>query len=46
MSRTSGVLAAMKAGAITLGIGTYIVYWKATDNPETPGDIAGQLEIS
>jgi hypothetical protein len=33
-------------GVITLGIGTYIVYVKISDNPETPVDIAGQLQIS
>jgi hypothetical protein len=33
-------------GVITLGIGMYIVYVKITDNPETPVDIAGQLQIS
>ena len=33
-------------GVITLGIGTYIIYLKIADNPETPVDIAGQLQIS
>jgi hypothetical protein len=33
-------------GAITLGIGTYIVYQKTTDPFETPFDIVGQLQIS
>jgi hypothetical protein len=32
-------------GAITLGIGTYIVYQKTTDNPQIPFDIVGQLQI-
>jgi len=34
------------AGTITLGIGTYIVYVKVTDNPEVPVLIGGQLSIS
>jgi len=34
------------AGAITLGIGTYVAYMKITSNPEIPVLIAGQLEIS
>lgn len=33
-------------GAITLGIGTYVVYQKTTDNPEIPFDIVGYLQIS
>ena len=33
-------------GAITLGIGTYTVYQKTTDDPEIPYDIVGQLQIS
>ena len=33
------------AGAITLGIGTYIVYIKITDNPEIPVLIGGQLQV-
>jgi hypothetical protein len=33
-------------GAITLGIGTYIVYQKTSDSPEIPYDIVGQLQIS
>ena len=33
-------------GTITLGIGTWIVYQKTTDNPEIPFDIVGQLQIS
>lgn len=33
-------------GAITLGIGTYIIWLKIFDNPEIPADIVGQLEIS
>lgn len=33
-------------GTIQLGIGTYVVYLKVTDNPEIPVLIAGQLEIS
>ena len=32
-------------GAITLGIGTYIVYQKTSDSPEIPFDIVGQLAI-
>ena len=34
------------AGTITLGIGTYIIYVKVTDNPEIPVLITGQLAIS
>ncbi len=34
------------AGTITLGIGTYIIYVKITDNPEIPVLIGGQLAIS
>ena len=34
------------AGAITLGIGTYISYVKVTDSPEIPVFVAGQLQIS
>ena len=34
------------AGTITLGIGTYIIYTKVTDNPEIPVLICGQLAIS
>jgi hypothetical protein len=34
------------SGTITLGIGTYIIYLKISDNPETPVLIAGQLQIS
>jgi hypothetical protein len=33
------------SGTITLGIGTYIIYLKVSDNPETPVLITGQLEI-
>ena len=33
-------------GTITLGIGTWIVYQKTTDNPQIPFDIVGQLQIS
>jgi hypothetical protein len=33
-------------GAVTLGIGTYIIWLKITDNPEIPADIVGQLQIS
>lgn len=32
-------------GAITLGIGTYVVYQKTTDSPEIPYDIVGYLQI-
>jgi hypothetical protein len=32
-------------GAITLGIGTYIIYLMITDNPEIPVLIGGQLQI-
>jgi hypothetical protein len=32
-------------GTITLGLGTYVVYLKVTDNPEIPVKIIGQLEI-
>ena len=34
------------AGTITLGIGTWIIYAKVTDNPEIPVLICGQLQIS
>ena len=34
------------AGTITLGIGTYIIYVRITDNPEIPVLISGQLQIS
>ena len=34
------------AGTITLGIGTYVIYTKVTDNPEIPVLITGQLQIS
>jgi hypothetical protein len=34
------------SGTTTLGIGTYIVYLKIQDNPETPVLICGQLQIS
>lgn len=34
------------SGTINLGIGTYIIYVKITDNPEIPVLIAGQLAIS
>ena len=33
------------AGTITLGIGTYIIYVKITDNPEIPVLIGGQLQV-
>ena len=33
-------------GTITLGIGTYVMYTKVTDNPEIPVLITGQLAIS
>ena len=33
-------------GTITLGIGTYVVYQKTTDNPQIPFDIVGYLQIS
>ncbi len=33
-------------GAITLGIGTYIIYLKITDSPEVPVLVAGQLQVS
>ena len=33
-------------GTIELGIGTYIIYLKITDNPEIPVQTAGQLQIS
>jgi hypothetical protein len=33
------------AGTITLGVGTYIIYIKVTDNPEIPVLVAGQLQI-
>jgi hypothetical protein len=34
------------SGAITLGIGSYVMYVKISDSPETPVLIAGQLEIT
>jgi hypothetical protein len=34
------------AGTITLGLGTYIIYLRVTDNPEIPVLIAGQLQIT
>ena len=34
------------AGTITLGLGTYYMYLKVTDNPEIPVLIAGQLQIT
>lgn len=33
------------SGTTTLGIGTYIIYVRITDNPEIPVLIAGQLQI-
>lgn len=33
-------------GTINLGIGTYIVYIRVTDNPEVPILVAGQLQVS
>lgn len=33
-------------GTITLGLGTYVVYVKITDNPEIPVLIAGYLQIT
>ena len=34
------------SGAVTLGIGTYIIYIRIADSPEVPVLIAGQLAIS
>lgn len=34
------------SGTTTLGIGTYVVYIRITDNPEVPVFIAGYLQIS
>ena len=34
------------AGTITLGIGSYIIYTRVTDNPEVPVLIVGQLSVS
>lgn len=34
------------SGVITLGIGTYVIYIKVADSPETPVLICGQLQIS
>lgn len=34
------------AGTVTLGVGTYVMYLKISDNPETPVLIAGYLQIS
>lgn len=33
------------AGDVTLGIGTYVVYVRIEDDPETPVDIVGTLQI-
>lgn len=33
------------SGTVTLGIATYVMYVKITDNPEVPVLIAGQLQI-
>ena len=33
-------------GTIQLGLGTYVIYLKVTDNPEIPVIAAGQLEIT
>jgi hypothetical protein len=34
------------SGTINLGLGTYVIYVKITDNPEVPVLIGGQLVIS
>ena len=34
------------SGTINLGIGTYIIYIKVSDSPETPVLVCGQLQIS
>lgn len=34
------------SGAITLGIGSYVIYVKITDNPEVPVLIGGGLQIT
>ena len=34
------------SGTITLGLGTYYMYLKISDNPEIPVLIAGQLQIT
>lgn len=34
------------AGVATLGLGSYVIYLKITDNPEIPVLIGGQLQIS
>lgn len=34
------------AGVITLGTGTYVIFVKITDNPETPVLVAGQLAVN
>lgn len=34
------------AGTITLGLGSYYIYVKITDNPEIPVRVAGQLQIT
>jgi hypothetical protein len=34
------------SGTITLGIASYVIYLKITDNPEIPVLIGGQLQIS
>jgi hypothetical protein len=34
------------SGTVTLGIGTYIIYVRISDNPEIPVLICGQLQVS
>ena len=34
------------SGVITLGTGTYVIFVKITDNPETPVLVAGQLAVT
>jgi hypothetical protein len=34
------------AGTITLGLGSYYIYIKVTDNPEIPVLVTGQLQIT
>ena len=34
------------SGTVTLGIGTYVMYVKISDNPEVPVLLAGQLQVN
>lgn len=43
---TAKCLVGPSDGTITLGTGTYVIYLKITDNPETPVLAAGQLVVN